>query len=161
VTGWSASAAVAKIDLHRYVLTVQRPLSLAARWSCYNRLTRRGLMGAWLCRGNDPTDFAGLILVKEVLQFWRCPETPRVSQLSMRPFPRLPADTPMFDMLRFFQVRVAGGWWLRLAGGGAGVDCVMWGQQLRRQVRVTGGWWLWWAGGGAGWVRVGVAAQTR
>jgi metal transporter CNNM len=62
-------------------------------------------MGVWLCRGNDPTDFAGLILVKEVLQFWRCPETPRVSQLSMRPFPRLPADTPMFDMLRFFQVR--------------------------------------------------------
>jgi hypothetical protein len=57
-------------------------------------------------RGNDPTDFAGLILVKEVLQFWRCPETPRVSQLSMRPFPRLPADTPMFDMLRFFQVGV-------------------------------------------------------
>jgi hypothetical protein len=56
-------------------------------------------------RGNDPTDFAGLILVKEVLQFWRCPETPRVSQLSLRPFPRLPADTPMFDMLRFFQVR--------------------------------------------------------
>lgn len=55
-------------------------------------------------RGNDPTDFAGLILVKEVLQFWRCPETPRVSQLSLRPCPRLPADTPMFDMLRFFQV---------------------------------------------------------
>jgi Mg2+/Co2+ transporter CorC len=55
-------------------------------------------------RGNDPSDFAGLILVKEVLQFWRCPETPRVSQLSLRPFPRLPADTPMFDMLRFFQV---------------------------------------------------------
>lgn len=49
-------------------------------------------------------DFAGLILVKEVLQFWRCAETPRVSQLCLRPLPRLPADTPMFDMLRFFQV---------------------------------------------------------
>lgn len=55
-------------------------------------------------RGTDRSDFAGLILVKEVLQFWRCAETPRVSQLSMRPLPRLSAVTPMFDMLRYFQV---------------------------------------------------------
>jgi hypothetical protein len=57
-------------------------------------------------RRDDTSDLIGLILVKEVLQFWRCAHAPRVSQLCMRPLPQLPVTTPMFDMLRYFQARV-------------------------------------------------------
>jgi metal transporter CNNM len=61
-------------------------------------------------RADNRSDLLGLILVKEVLQFWRCKDPPRISQLALRPLPRLPAETPMFDVLRYFQVG-AGLWW--------------------------------------------------
>jgi hypothetical protein len=55
-------------------------------------------------RGTDRSDLLGLILVKEVLQFWRCKTPPRVGQLQLRALPRLPADTRMFELLKIFQV---------------------------------------------------------
>lgn len=56
------------------------------------------------CRGEDRSDIMGLILVKDLLQFWQCAESPVVRQLRMRPLPKLPVSTPMFDVLNFFQV---------------------------------------------------------
>ncbi|KAF6253868.1 hypothetical protein COO60DRAFT_1273472 [Scenedesmus sp. NREL 46B-D3] len=56
-------------------------------------------------RGSNEQDVVGLVLVKELLQFWRSPDSPRISQLDVRCMPRIPADTPMFDVLRLFQVR--------------------------------------------------------
>lgn len=57
-----------------------------------------------LCRGDDKNDICGLVLVKEMLQFWRAETPPTVDQLDLRHMPRIPADTPMFDVLRLFQV---------------------------------------------------------
>jgi CBS domain containing-hemolysin-like protein len=57
------------------------------------------------CRGSNEQDVIGLVLVKELLQFWRSPDSPRIGQLDVRYMPHIPADTPMFDVLRLFQVR--------------------------------------------------------
>jgi hypothetical protein len=56
-------------------------------------------------RGSNEQDIIGLVLVKELLQFWRSPDSPRIGQLDVRYMPHIPADTPMFDVLRLFQVR--------------------------------------------------------
>ncbi|GBF93780.1 hypothetical protein Rsub_06112 [Raphidocelis subcapitata] len=56
-----------------------------------------------VCRASDPTDLIGLVLVKEVLQFWRSKQPPRVSQLTLRQLPRLPADARLYDVLKLFQ----------------------------------------------------------
>lgn len=56
------------------------------------------------CRGANNQDICGLVLVKELLQFWRSEVLPTVKQLDLRHLPRIPADTPMFDVLRLFQV---------------------------------------------------------
>ena len=54
--------------------------------------------------GSDRTDVIGLILIKELLRFWRTDATPAAGDLRMRVLPRMPYDTAMFDMLNFFQV---------------------------------------------------------
>eukprot|EP00775_Hariotina_reticulata_P004275 gene4275-4529_t len=54
-------------------------------------------------RGSNRDDVIGLILVKELLQFWQAKDAPCVRQLEIRPMPHIPADTPMFDVLRLFQ----------------------------------------------------------
>ena len=46
----------------------------------------------------------GLILVKEIIKFWRCEKEPLVGDLRLRPLPQLPWQTPMFDVMRLFQV---------------------------------------------------------
>jgi hypothetical protein len=63
----------------------------------------------FLARGSNPEEIKGLILVKELLQFWQAQNAPCVSQLDIRPMPHIPADTPMFDVLRLFQVCEEGG----------------------------------------------------
>lgn len=63
-------------------------------------------------RGSDRCDIHGLILVKEALKFMHRPAgapLPRIDGLALRRLPRLPADTPLFDVLRFFQVRLCVG----------------------------------------------------
>lgn len=62
----------------------------------------------FFARGSNQDDVIGLILVKELLQFWQAKDAPCVSQLEIRPMPHIPADTPMFDVLRLFQV--CGSW---------------------------------------------------
>ena len=54
--------------------------------------------------GSDRTDVIGLILIKELLRFWRTDATPAAGDLRMRVLPRMPYDTAMFDMLNFFPV---------------------------------------------------------
>lgn len=55
-------------------------------------------------RGNDRTDIVGLILVKELLQYSILEGAVSVSQVRMRSLRRLPADTPMYDMLKLFEL---------------------------------------------------------
>ncbi|GAX72913.1 hypothetical protein CEUSTIGMA_g368.t1 [Chlamydomonas eustigma] len=54
-------------------------------------------------RGDDKRDIVGLILVKELLEYVKkFPDSP-VSNLKIRPLPRLSASTPMYDMLKLFR----------------------------------------------------------
>lgn len=46
----------------------------------------------------------GLLLIKDLLHYWRCEDTPLVRDMRMRPLPAIPVDTPMFDVLNLFQV---------------------------------------------------------
>ena len=74
--------------------------------------------------GTDRSDIVGLILIKELLRFFRTDATPAVGDLRMRVLPRMPYDTAMFDMLNFFQtgrshmVRWCCGWLLCVCAGG-------------------------------------------
>ncbi len=38
-----------------------------------------------------------------LLQFWRCRKIPTVADIRMRYLPKIPVDTPMFDVLNLFQ----------------------------------------------------------
>ncbi|MEW5303613.1 MAG: hypothetical protein WDW36_006288 [Sanguina aurantia] len=53
-------------------------------------------------REGNRSDIVGLILVKELLQYKMSSDVP-VELLKMRSLPRLPATTPMYDMLKLFQ----------------------------------------------------------
>ncbi|MEW5317714.1 MAG: hypothetical protein WDW38_008993 [Sanguina aurantia] len=53
-------------------------------------------------RDGNRSDIVGLILVKELLQYKMSSDVP-VELLKMRSLPRLPATTPMYDMLKLFQ----------------------------------------------------------
>ncbi|KXZ56625.1 hypothetical protein GPECTOR_1g563 [Gonium pectorale] len=55
-------------------------------------------------RAGDRSDVAGLLLVKELLQYrLGSSAAVPVDMLRLRSIPRLPATTPMYDMLRLFQ----------------------------------------------------------
>ncbi len=43
-----------------------------------------------------------------VLQFWRCQDIPTVADIRMRALPKIPVDTPMFDVLNLFQASITG-----------------------------------------------------
>lgn len=53
-------------------------------------------------RHPNKSDILGIILVKELLQY-KMSEAVPVALLKMRSLPRLPASTPMYDMLKLFQ----------------------------------------------------------
>jgi hypothetical protein len=55
-------------------------------------------------QGSNRKDIIGLILAKELVQYWSAEQPPLVKDVLMRPFLRVPADTPMFDMLNLFQI---------------------------------------------------------
>jgi hypothetical protein len=59
-------------------------------------------------RGADPDAIIGLMLIKDLLHYWRAPrmgdQEPHVRDLRLRPMPAIPVETPMFDVLNLFQV---------------------------------------------------------
>ncbi|KAF8064507.1 CBSDUF1 [Scenedesmus sp. PABB004] len=72
-----------------------------------NQATMRAILASGHSRipvytGGDRSAIIGLILVKELLQYKTHQEVP-VRDVRMRSLPRLPADTPMYDMLKLFQ----------------------------------------------------------
>lgn len=66
------------------------------------RVLQSGVSRIPVCRAHNRTDIIGLILVKELLHY-DAAQGVLVGNTRMRSLPRLPADTPMYDVLNLFQ----------------------------------------------------------